>query len=432
MTEDNNTRSFSYDFPTYYDGATYPTTIMDIEDGQGNISQRHVFADGNGNYFSKTEDGNIVSVMLQHELPGVTVTAPAENFLSKRFNDYITMSNDNTRVLNAPHKEYNSHLKYGTLQGATKSAAWEKEHPYLSGMGYTLGAAPLAVASAPFIIGGGELAGSATVAPWIDAGLTSYFGAKGLIDLVNGNENWETALDIAPLGRVGKSVYDVGKGYFDLGRSWFRRNPLISYNTPKVTSEGVSVGSNAEDIANTANASQSNIVIDQDALNSVENILANNNARLTASRRPQVVIRPTRSVAPTNTTINTSTSNTTSMGTTAREAVAQAAQRQNNTLNSIRSSYLNSSPHTTIKARDIKAGESPYTDEEVNAWINDKGELKDGFEFAPTSKVETGAHGEMYVPKIFPEQDETWVLRQHLSNSSDNAKELKQIMQDNP
>ncbi len=228
MEEDNNTRSFSYALPTYYDGATYPTTIMDVEDSQGNISQRHVFADRNGNYFSKTEDGNIVPVMLQHGLPGVTVTAPAENFLSKRFNDYITTSNDNTRVLNAPHKEYNSHLKYETLLGAKKSAAWEKEHPYLSGMGYALGAAPFAVASTPFVIGGGELVGSATVAPWIDAGLTSYFGAKGLTNLVNGNENWETALDIAPLGRVGKSIYDASTHLLQNTRDYYNLNNFIN------------------------------------------------------------------------------------------------------------------------------------------------------------------------------------------------------------
>ena len=62
-------------------------------------------------------------------------------------------------------------------------------------------------------------------AAYLDAGLTSYFGAKGLTNLVNGNENWETALDIAPLGRVGKSVYNTGK---QLGKAaWY--SPFAQY-----------------------------------------------------------------------------------------------------------------------------------------------------------------------------------------------------------
>lgn len=35
MAEDNNTRSFSYALPTYYDGTTYPSTVASVEDNSG-------------------------------------------------------------------------------------------------------------------------------------------------------------------------------------------------------------------------------------------------------------------------------------------------------------------------------------------------------------------------------------------------------------
>jgi hypothetical protein len=45
--------------------------------------------------------------------------------------------------------------------------------------------------------------------PYVDAGMTSYFGAHGLNDIVNGNANAWTALEVMPLMGVGKSLARV-------------------------------------------------------------------------------------------------------------------------------------------------------------------------------------------------------------------------------
>ena len=47
--------------------------------------------------------------------------------------------------------------------------------------------------------------------PYVDAGLTSYFGAEGLQDLANGNADWQTALEISPVGRIVKPLWNAGK-----------------------------------------------------------------------------------------------------------------------------------------------------------------------------------------------------------------------------
>ena len=256
MAEDNNTRSFSYALPTYYDGATYPSTVASVEDNSGIVQNRKVFADANGEYFAIDNNGRAIPVSIgTAELPEVVVTAPrnvkapTENMLSDSFNKYLTnyytLSNDNTMTLNAPHREYNIHLKDRALNGAKSNALWEKEHPTLTKWGYALGAAPFAVASIPFVGGAAEYAAgtalgqgitnglgylanaasNSTWLPWLDAAATSYFGANGLQDVRNGNITPETAMDLMPLGRVGKSIYDTGK---QLGKAaWY--SPFAQY-----------------------------------------------------------------------------------------------------------------------------------------------------------------------------------------------------------
>ena len=207
--------------------------------------------------------------------------------------------------------------------------------------------------------------------------------------------------------KLGNYVINEGRPYLDIARlkgetaAYKLRRSLAERRLSKLQRENST-------IQNTPTVSEPEIVIDQDALNSVENILTNNNTRLTASR-------PIRSTS------------TTGSGT-----IAQAAQEQNNVLNSVRSSYLNSSPETKIIPRDVKKGELPYTEDEVNSWIDSDGKLKSGIEFPWGSKVYTGAHGEMYMPNVHPEQDEIWILRQHLANSEGRAEELKDIMRSNP
>lgn len=95
MTKDKYTRSFSYDSPTYYDGATYPSIVASVEDNSGIVQNRKVFADANGEYFAINNDGKAIPVSMgTAELPEVVVTAPKENLLSKQFNDYLAMNND--------------------------------------------------------------------------------------------------------------------------------------------------------------------------------------------------------------------------------------------------------------------------------------------------------------------------------------------------
>ena len=70
-----------------------------------------------------------------------------------------------------------------------------------------LGLAPIAL---PEVVAG---VGTALANPYVDAGLTSYFGAHGLNHAINeGIDGWGdaamTALEVAPLGRLAKPVYE--------------------------------------------------------------------------------------------------------------------------------------------------------------------------------------------------------------------------------
>lgn len=65
-------------------------------------------------------------------------------------------------------------------------------------------------------------AGLTTAMPWIDAGLTSCFGAHGLNDVKNSNADWMTALEVAPLigpvAKIGKTAWNLGKQTYTAGR----------------------------------------------------------------------------------------------------------------------------------------------------------------------------------------------------------------------
>ena len=148
-------------------------------------------------------------------------------------------SNDNAWVeIPLTYKKKNPHWSRRAEKGAKAHAAWEKEHPNLTAWGNVTGALPFAIAAVPF--GAGAVAGSdalaattagqaitaglaplhqvatsATIAgapalAWADAGLTSAFGAHGLLQAVeDGGISPMTALETAPLYRpftvVGKT-----------------------------------------------------------------------------------------------------------------------------------------------------------------------------------------------------------------------------------
>ena len=98
--------------------------------------------------------------------------------INKQIQDYTTESNDNTKVNNVQHRQYNQHLKQRTIAGAKSNALWEKEHPTLSTLGYTAAAAPFVVASAPAWIPAGDAVAGTTVGHGISSVLTNpYFNA---------------------------------------------------------------------------------------------------------------------------------------------------------------------------------------------------------------------------------------------------------------
>ena len=94
------------------------------------------------------------------------------------------MGNDNTMVLNAPHREYNLHLKDRAKNGAKSSILWEKEHPNATAWGSALCATPFAVATYSFVGGAAEYLGGTALGHGITNGLGYIVNAasKYLVD----------------------------------------------------------------------------------------------------------------------------------------------------------------------------------------------------------------------------------------------------------
>jgi len=165
--------------------------------------------------------------------------------LNKEVKDYLTTSNDNTWVENRnpmvkASKHKNPHLTERSVKGAKAHAAWEKEHPNLTAWSYLPSAAVLGTALAPLgatglsgisALGDAAAATSAGqaitsgLAPlvtaastnvagaplytWADAGLSSVFGAHGIQTAINeGGISPTTALEIAPLGRLARPIFN--------------------------------------------------------------------------------------------------------------------------------------------------------------------------------------------------------------------------------
>ena len=120
----DTTRRFSFSRPIRYAGQTYPTAEADISYGDGTVRQGRIFADANGVYHTLDADGNMLDATPVHGLDEVVVTAPRrDNLLSDAFNKFLIESNDNARISNTAHRQYNTHLEERVLKGA-------KEHVY--------------------------------------------------------------------------------------------------------------------------------------------------------------------------------------------------------------------------------------------------------------------------------------------------------------
>lgn len=227
MPDNNTTREFSYSLPITYKGVSYPSAPANIlTDGQQ--TPGNVFADANGNYFVLGDNGTAKSVMPVHSLDEVVVTPSRENLLSSQFNEFLTQSNDQTQVLNIPHREYNPHLKNKTIKGALSHNLWEQEHPNLSAWSQALSAVPFAVASTPLIGTAGQSVMATTAGQAARAGITSLmsnpivdaantglglgFGVKGAYDVSQGEFTPETAMDLAGgAGLMFKSLTGLDK-----------------------------------------------------------------------------------------------------------------------------------------------------------------------------------------------------------------------------
>lgn len=203
MPDNNTLREFSYSHPIKYKGVSYPSASANIlTDGQQ--IPVNVFADANGNYFVLGDNDTAKSVMPVHSLDEVVVTPSKENLLSTQFNEYLTQNNDQTQILDTPHREYNSHLRNKAIKGALSHNLWEKEHPNLSAWSQALSAVPFAVASTPLVGALGQSALATTAGQTARAGIASLM-SNPIVDAAN------TGLG---LGFAAKSAYDVSQGEF--------------------------------------------------------------------------------------------------------------------------------------------------------------------------------------------------------------------------
>lgn len=197
-----NTREFSYTRPIMFQGEDYPSADSVISDEYGNKTEGRIFADANGQYYTKDRDNNVFPVMPVENLDDVVITAQdkREPLL---FNRYLTR-NDKTQVNNLPHREYNTSLKANAERGAKEHALWDKEHPNLASWRDAATAVPFGIASIPLVAGGGQTL----------LGTAAGQAIKGGVSRVLGNPIIEAANNAVGLGFAGMGAYDVSQGKF--------------------------------------------------------------------------------------------------------------------------------------------------------------------------------------------------------------------------
>lgn len=70
-----NTREFSYTRPIMFQREYYPSADSVISDEYGNKTEGRIFADANGQYYTKDRDNNVFPVMPVENLDDVVITA---------------------------------------------------------------------------------------------------------------------------------------------------------------------------------------------------------------------------------------------------------------------------------------------------------------------------------------------------------------------
>lgn len=197
-----NTREFSYTRPIMFQGEYYPSADSVISDEYGNKTEGRIFADANGQYYTKDKDNNVFPVMPVESLDDVVITAQdkREPLL---FNRYLTR-NDKTQVNNLPHREYNTSLKASAERGAREHTLWDKEHPNLASWRDAATAVPFGIASIPLVAGGGQTL----------LGTAAGQAIKDGVSRVLGNPIIEAANNAVGLGFAGMGAYNVSQGEF--------------------------------------------------------------------------------------------------------------------------------------------------------------------------------------------------------------------------
>lgn len=157
-------------------------------------------------------------------------------------------------------RDYSTTLPNVTITAKRPNPAEDIDKVILGSM--ALGTAPIALpeaaasaivpvnvasdAIAGTTLGKAAIASSPTWGPLVDAGMTSYFGPEGINDIANGNANALTVLEVAPLGRLAKPVYnglkdtplsrlvkpveDIGTSLYDIGTSLYDVRNLKAFN----------------------------------------------------------------------------------------------------------------------------------------------------------------------------------------------------------
>lgn len=479
MADNNIRREFSYTRPIWYNGESYPSADSLISDEYGNKTKGSIFADANGQYYTLDKDRNIFSVIPVNNLDEIVVTAQNKQVLPTMFSNYFTMSNDRTKVNNLPHREYNTHLRERTERGAKEHALWDKEHPNLASWRDAATAVPFGIASIPLVGGGGSALLETGMGQAAKHGLAALmenpyvtgvndaiglgFAGKGSYDITQGKFTPETALDI--LGGAGLMY----KGLNAWDKATVARRTARNLTEPSIIrEEPIGLSSTPARVENTESILSR--LQDPNALERVRNdinaraIFNNTSQRQRTIQESNVpsrlledydnsIVQPNEHWQDTARATNDDTELPFFSDGTENpnyrfvpDNFGPTPFEEGNPLDNIsipeeelqrEAASYNPSTKISFKSRNTKAGEAPYTEEEINALIDENGRLKRGVKFDNDNEVYTGGHGAMFNPQWNPEQDETWILRQHLANTDPNNKyngawELKQIMADNP
>lgn len=113
-------RRFSRANPVEYLYTNYPSTIMPVEDVNGNVADTTVFADGKGQYFTQDKDFSAIPIILNHDVPEVTVAAPQGK---RNYTDNLTkaLNKSLTGVPNDLFTNPNRHVELVSMEDANNN-----------------------------------------------------------------------------------------------------------------------------------------------------------------------------------------------------------------------------------------------------------------------------------------------------------------------